>query len=114
MIESGLLGLALKKAPSCNPCMKALASTSNVVMGTSKAATLKRWRYSCRDSPSFCLTGKRLITVFLWYLLLANWWRKSELNSFKDRIDPGGIQLNHCKAAWMRVVRNTQHLTPSV
>ncbi|KAL0349437.1 UNVERIFIED_CONTAM: hypothetical protein Sangu_1171500 [Sesamum angustifolium] len=68
----GFLARDLKKSPSNNPCEKALALTSWVAVGTSKATMLKRWRYSFRGSTSFWRTEKRLNSVFRCFLLLVN------------------------------------------
>ncbi|KAL0301913.1 UNVERIFIED_CONTAM: hypothetical protein Sradi_6468100 [Sesamum radiatum] len=88
-LVAGFLARDLKKSPSSNPCAKALALTFWVVVGTSKAVVLKHWRYSFRGSPSFWLMEKRLHSVFRYFLLLANWCRKRERNSWKLPITTG-------------------------
>ncbi|KAL0419033.1 UNVERIFIED_CONTAM: hypothetical protein Sradi_1316800 [Sesamum radiatum] len=87
----GFLARDLKKPPSSNHFAKALALTSWVTDGTSKAAVLKHWRYSFRGSPSFWQMENRLNSFFWCFSLLANWCRKREPNSWKLPITAGVI-----------------------
>ncbi|KAL0301542.1 UNVERIFIED_CONTAM: hypothetical protein Sradi_6431000 [Sesamum radiatum] len=113
-LVAGFLARDLKKPPSSHPCAKALALTSWVAVGTSKATMLKCWRYTFRGSPSFWRMEKRPNSVFRCFLLLANWCRKRERNSWKLPITAGGNWLNHCYTAWAKVVTKTRHFILSV
>ncbi|KAL0308897.1 UNVERIFIED_CONTAM: hypothetical protein Sradi_5832000 [Sesamum radiatum] len=88
---AGFLAKDFKKSLSSNPCAKALALTSWAADETSKAAVLKCWRYSFRGPPFFWRMEKRLNSVFQCFLLLANWCRKREQNSWKLPITAGVI-----------------------
>ncbi|KAL0308929.1 UNVERIFIED_CONTAM: hypothetical protein Sradi_5835200 [Sesamum radiatum] len=108
-LVAGFLAKDLKKSPSNNPCTKALALTSWVAVGTSRAPALKHWSYSFRGSPSFWRMEKMLNSVFGCFNLLANWCRNRERNSWKLPITGGGNWLNHCCPARAKVLTKTQH-----